>query len=341
MQAWAIVGGFGLDKLQRVERPAPRPGPGQVVVQVHAASLNYRDLLMVRGQYNPRQPLPLVPLSDGAGTVVEVGAGVHTVQVGDRVVGHFVQAWPAGAPTAAMLRDTLGGPHDGALQEQWLLPASGVAKIPDFLTFEQAATLPCAALTAWTALVDHGPLLPGQTVLVQGTGGVSLFALQFAQLAGARVVVTSSSDSKLARAMALGAEHGINYRAVPQWGKAVAAWSAGGVDHVVEVGGAGTLHQSLRAVKPGGHIAVIGVLSGGAAELNITPLLMNAVRMQGVLVGSHASFAAMTAAISHARLVPVIDRVFAWADAPEALAYLATGQHFGKVVLTMDATDNG
>lgn len=333
MKAIAICGGFGVDNLQTQQRPDPQPGPGQVVVRLRAASLNYRDLLMIRGEYNPKQPLPLVPLSDGAGEVLQVGAGVTTLRPGDRVVGHFAQSWQAGTPTTAMLRDTLGGPRDGALQELWLLDACGVAKVPDYLSFEQAATLPCAALTAWTALMAHGPVLPGQTVLVQGTGGVSLFALQFALLAGASVVITSSSDDKLQRALALGAHHGINYRSVPQWGRAVADWSQGGVDHVVEVGGAGTLSQSLRAVKPGGHVAVIGVLSGGAAELSILPLLMHAIRLQGVLVGSHASFAAMSQALATSKLAPVIDRVFDWTEIVAALQQLASGQHFGKVVL--------
>ncbi len=334
MKALALCDAFGLDNLRLLERADPEPLAHQVVVRVRAASLNYRDLLMVTGAYNPRQPLPLVPLSDGAGEVVAVGSAVRGLAVGDRVLAHFCQAWRDGVQPADAARYTLGGPLDGALQQLWCLDAAGVARFPDSLTFAQAATLPCAALTAWTALFEHGNLQPGQTVLVQGTGGVSVFAAQFARMAGATVLATSSSDAKLDRMRALGATQTLNYRATPEWGKVVAEW--GGADHIVEVGGAGTLTQSLRAVKPGGHIALIGVLAGGKAELNLMPALMNAVRIQGVFVGSHASMARMLRAIAASRLEPVLDRVVPWTDAGLALRSLQAGEHFGKVALAVE-----
>lgn len=334
MKALALCDAFGLDNLRLLDRPDPEPLPHQVVVRVRAASLNYRDLLMVTGAYNPRQPMPLVPLSDGAGEVVTVGSAVHGLRVGDRVLAHFCQAWRDGVQPADATRQTLGGPLDGALQQLWCLDAAGVVKFPQHLDFAQAATLPCAALTAWTALFEHGNLQAGQTVLVQGTGGVSVFATQLARLAGANVIATSSSDDKLERMRALGAAHTLNYRTTPDWGKAVA--DLGGADHVVEVGGAGTLAQSMRAVRPGGHIALIGVLAGGKAELNLMPALMNAVRIHGVFVGSHAGMARMLRAIDIGRLVPVVDRVAPWTDAAPALRALQAGEHFGKVALAVD-----
>ncbi|MSQ82403.1 MAG: NAD(P)-dependent alcohol dehydrogenase [Myxococcales bacterium] len=324
---------FGLENLRMVERPDPQPARGQVLVRLRAASLNYRDLLMVTGKYNPRQPLPLVPLSDGAGEVVAVGEGVQHLRPQDKVVAHFCQTWQAGNQPEDAARHTLGGPLDGALQQLWLLPAHGVVKFPQHLSFEQAATLPCAALTAWTALFEHGNLRAGQTVLVQGSGGVSVFALQLARLAGAQVIATSSSDDKLDKLRQLGASHTINYRQTPNWGKAVA--DLGGADHVVEVGGAGTLAQSLRAVRPGGHIALIGVLAGGAAELNLLPVLMNSVRVHGVFVGSHAGMANLLRTVDTAQLQPVIDSTLGWTAIGEGLQRMQAGGHFGKIALTM------
>ncbi len=302
---------------------------------VRAVSLNFRDLLMVRGRYNPRQPLPLIPCSDGVGEVVALGAGVSGVKLGDRVAGLFAQDWASGEPSKPAFSSTLGGPRDGMLAARVVLPAHGVAPVPSHLEDAEAATLPCAALTAWSALVTLGGVKAGDTVLVQGTGGVSIFALQFAQLLGARVIATSSSDAKLERVRAMGAWRTINYRTTPDWGKVARKLSAGGVDHVVEVGGAGTLQQSIRAVRPGGRISLIGVLAGGASDLNMTPVLMQQIRIQGVFVGHREGFLAMCRAIEQHAMRPVVDRVFAFEEARAAFEHLASGQHFGKVCISI------
>ena len=337
MKAYEIQGGFGLDNLRPADRPAPVAGPGQVLIRVRAVSLNFRDLLTVTGHYNPRQPLPLVPCSDGAGEVVAVGDGVTRVRVGDRVATCFTQGWIGGRPTVEGLRSTLGGPLDGALCEHMALDAEGVVLVPEHLSDAEAATLPCAALTAWSALFEQGAVGPGHTVLVQGTGGVSIFALQLAQLAGARVVVTSSSDAKLERARTLGAWQTVNYRSEPDWGKAVRKLTGGeGVDHVVEVGGAATLEQSLKAVRVGGAVSVIGVLGGVSAPFNVIPVLMQQVRLQGILVGSREGFEAMNRAIASHRLAPVVDRVFPFAEAVDAFRTMERAEHFGKLCISVD-----
>jgi NADPH:quinone reductase-like Zn-dependent oxidoreductase len=335
MRAIELAGGFGLDKLSLVERPDPLPGPGQVLVRVRAAALNYRDLLTVNGHYNRRQPLPLVPCSDAAGEVAAVGEGVSRVRPGDRVCSLFAQRWIAGPPSAEKLRWTLGGALDGVLAERVVLSAEGVVATPPHLSDEEAATLPCAALTAWSALVDEGSVRAGDTVVAQGTGGVSIFGLQLARLLGARVIITSSSDEKLARARALGAAEGVNYRAMPEWGDRVKELTAGGADLVLEVGGAGTFAQSLRAVRPGGQVSLIGNLTGTATEVVLTSILMRRVRVQGILVGSRESFEAMNRAIALHRLRPVIDRVFPLAEARAAFEHMAAARHFGKIVIRL------
>jgi NADPH:quinone reductase-like Zn-dependent oxidoreductase len=336
MRAYEIQQSFGLENLTIVRRPTEDPGPGRIRLQLRAVSLNYRDLLMVRGHYNARQPLPLIPCSDGVGVVISVGEGVTRVTAGDRVATSFSQTWPSGPPTAEKLAGTLGGPLDGTLCEEMVLSAEGVSRVPDHLTDVEAATLPCAALTAWSALVEQGSVQAGDTVLVQGTGGVSVFALQFAQLLGARVIVTSSSDAKLERARELGAWQTINYSEDPTWGKTARAITEGaGVDHVVEVGGAGTLKESLRAVRVGGQVSVIGVLSGISSELNILPILMRNLRLQGILVGSREGFERMARAIAAHEMQPVVGRVFGFADAPEAFRYMASGDHFGKICIAI------
>lgn len=336
MRAVEIQGAFGLANLALAERPDPRPGPGQVLVRLRAASLNYRDLLMVEGKYNPKQKLPLIPCSDGAGEVVAVGEGVTRVAPGDRVSGIFAQKWLAGEPNRERLRATLGGPLDGTLAELAVYDQDGVVKIAAHLTDEEAATLPCAAVTAWSALVTEGGVKAGDTVLVQGTGGVSLFALQFARILGARVIATSSSGEKLERVREMGAHETINYREVPDWGKRAKELTDGaGVDHVVEVGGAGTLSQSLQAVRFGGTVSLIGNLSGTKTEILLTHIFMQKIRVNGILVGHRESFEAMNRAIALHALRPVIDRTFSLEEAPAAFDHMAAGGHFGKIVVSV------
>jgi NADPH:quinone reductase-like Zn-dependent oxidoreductase len=334
MRAWEIQNTVGIDSLAQVQKSPPTPGPGEVIVRVRAVSLNYRDLMVVRGQYNPKMRLPCVPCSDAAGEVAAVGAGVSRVRTGQRVAGLFMPAWQEGEVTEAKARSALGGGAQGVLAEYVVLPEGGVVAVPEHLSEEEAATLPCAALTAWHALVTEGGVKPGDTVLAQGTGGVSLFALQFARLAGARVLITSGHDAKLERALSLGAAEGINYKTTPDWGD----WARNrtgrvGVDHVVEVGGAGTLGQSMRAVRPGGRVSLIGVLAGGGGQISLLPVLMKNIRIQGIFVGSGEMFEAMNRAIAAHQLRPVVDRVFPFEQAPEAFRFLESGAHFGKVCI--------
>jgi NADPH:quinone reductase-like Zn-dependent oxidoreductase len=274
-------------------------------------------------------------LSDGVGEVVSVGSEVRGLSIGDRVCPLFCLGYLAGEPTKAKLATSLGGPLDGVLRERMIVPAESVVKVPAVLDDASASTLPCAALTAWNALVEQGGLVAGQTVLVQGTGGVSLFALQIAKAMGARVIVTSSSDEKLERAKALGADHAINYKKTPAWGReALKLTEDRGVDIVVEVGGAGTLGESLKAVRSGGTVAVIGILSGAASEVNVTPILMRNVRLQGVFVGHKEAMVRMVRAFESWDLKPVVDQIFMWTEARAALEHMATGAHFGKIALS-------
>jgi NADPH:quinone reductase-like Zn-dependent oxidoreductase len=333
MKAYELQNSFGIDSLAVVERPQPRPGPGQVLVRMRAWSLNYRDLLVVKGQYNPKLRFPFTPLSDGAGEVAEVGEGVTPVKPGERVAGAFMPAWVGGALTEGKSKSALGGGAPGVLAEYVVLDAEGVVPVPAHLSDEEAATLPCAAVTAWHALVPEGHVKAGDVVLVQGTGGVSLFALQFARLCGARVIATSSSDEKLKRVRELGASDGINYQTTPDWDKKARELTGDGVDHVVEVGGAGTLGRSLKAVRMGGRVSMIGVLTGGSAEVTVLPILMKGVRVQGIYVGSREMFEAMNRAISLHGLRPVVDRVFPFSEVKEAMRYMESGAHFGKVVI--------
>ncbi|MCG8456168.1 MAG: NAD(P)-dependent alcohol dehydrogenase [Holophagales bacterium] len=336
MRVFEIREGFGLDHLVPAEREKPSPGPGRVLLRMRAVSLNYRDYLMVTGAYNPKQPLPLVPCSDGVGVVEALGPGVRGLEVGQRVSTLFAPRWQAGAPSRDKVRTTLGGPLDGALTEFMVLDASAVCPVPAYLSDVEAATLPCAALTAWSALVAHGRVKAGDTVLVQGTGGVSLFALQIAGLLGARVIVTSSKQEKLERALDLGAWKGLHYVEDPEWGRSARALTGGaGVDHVVDVGGGSTLAQSLKAVRVGGTISLIGILGGTEASLALTPILMQNVRIQGILVGHRESFEALCRAFAAHEVEPVIDRVFPFDETREALAYLAAGRHFGKICIEL------
>lgn len=329
MHTW-IIPQFGFEHMQRAEQPEPTPGPGEVQVRVRAVSLNYRDLLIVKGHYNPRMKLPRVPLSDAAGQVVALGSGVTRVQIGQRVAMQFMPRWLSGTIADANARPTFGADIDGFATEAVVVSQDACVAIPDYLTWEEAASLPCAAVTAWNALMEGG-LQAGETVLIQGTGGVSLFALQIAKMVGASPFVISGSDAKLERALALGATAGVNYRTTADWDQWVKA-QTGGVDHIVEVGGAGTLERSFRAVRTGGHIALIGVLAGGQ-QVNPMPIIMKALRVRGIFVGSRAMFEALLRAFALHRIHPVVDRVFPMVELPQVLHYLEGAGHFGKVVL--------
>ena len=335
MKAWRIPS-FGIDNLEQTTLPDPQPRLGEVLVRVHAVAWNYRDLMMVEGRYNPKMHLPRIPCSDGAGEVITVGEGVTRVQPGDRVCGIFMQNWIDGPPDAAKIRGALGGDIDGMLAEQVVLPEMGLLPFPEFLSYEHAATLPCAAVTAWNALVHAGSIKAGDTVVIQGTGGVSIFALQFAKMMGARVLGTSGSDEKLERAKSLGLDAGLNYRTHPEWDRWVIEQTNGhGADLVVEVGGAGTFNRSLRAVRIGGAVAQIGVLSESSEGLQIPLLLHRQIHLRGIYVGSRADFEMMNRAILQQKLKPVVDEVFSFNAAGEALRRMQSGGHFGKLVTSV------
>jgi NADPH:quinone reductase-like Zn-dependent oxidoreductase len=335
MKVFQVKESWSRENLRQGSRPDPHPGPGQVRLRMSAAALNYRDLLVPQRGYGSRmQDLPLIMLSDGVGVVDEIGEGVTAVREGDRLCPLFFQSWLAGAPNEQRLSRSLGVEMDGTMAEFMVLDAAGVAAAPPHLSDEEAASLPTAGVTAWRALVSEGRVKAGDTVLVQGTGGVSLFALQFAKLLGAFVIVTSSSDDKLERARGLGADAVINYRTTPGWGKRARELAGGsGVDHIIEVGGQGTLPESLRAIRTGGTISMIGVLAGGIMDARLGLVVTRHVRLQGITVGNREDFEAMARAIGHAKLHPVLDRVFAFDELHAALDYLASGQHFGKVAI--------
>jgi NADPH:quinone reductase-like Zn-dependent oxidoreductase len=335
MKVYQLTDTTGTDALKLVELPEPKPARGQVLVKVHASSLNYRDLLVSDGRYG-KVALPLIPLSDGAGEITAVGEGVTRWKTGDRVAGTFFQGWPGGPFQREMANTALGGALNGMLAEYVALSADGVIAIPSHLNFEEAATLPCAALTAWQALVFRGNISADETILLLGTGGVSIFALQFAKMHGARVIITSSSDEKLARAKTLGADEIINYRSTPDWEKEVFRLTGdAGVDQVVEVGGAGTFVKSLRSVRPGGQVHLVGGVSGFTGEVPLGEIIRKLVVVRGIYVGSRAMFEAMNRAVALHRTKPVIDRVFKFADASAAYKFQQSGQHFGKVVIAV------
>jgi NADPH:quinone reductase-like Zn-dependent oxidoreductase len=333
MRQVVISGGFGIDHVRMVDAPRPAPGPGELLVEMRAASLNYRDYLVAMGRYNPKMPLPRVPLSDGAGLVAETGPGVKKYKRGDRVAGLFMQTWLGGPYEDRYGKSALGGAIDGVLAEYVVLPEEGLVAVPDHLSFQEGATLPCAAVTAWNALFESGAVRGGQTVLVQGSGGVSVFALQFAKAAGAKVIATSSSPAKAERLRALGADWVLDYKTNPEWGKEIA--KSGGADHVVEVGGVGSLEQSLLAVKGGGTVSVIGILSGIRGELNIAPILHKHLRLQGIYVGSGEMFEHLNAFLAQHRIHPVLDSVYEMADIKNALHHLESAKHFGKIVIAI------
>ncbi len=335
MRVYQLPRAGRIEDLTLTTADRPTAAHGQAVVRLAAASLNYRDLMIVENRYGRTARPGLVPLSDGAGEVVEVGPGVTRVKAGDRVAGTFHQGWAGGEISDDMAGTALGGDLDGVLAEYRAFDEGGLVRLPDGLSYEQGATLPCAAVTAWNALVcGPRPVRPGDVVLTLGTGGVSVFAIQFAAAAGARVIATSSSDEKLDRARAQGATDTVNYRSTPEWDKEVQRLTGGrGVDHVVEVGGPGTLPRSLRSVRRGGEVSVIGLLSGGGGEINPLVLIPRAAVMRGIYVGSREMFEAMNRAITAARIKPVVDRTFAFDQAADAYRHLASGSHFGKVVV--------
>jgi len=335
MKAWEIQSPGGIDSLAITEHPTPKPGFGQVCVRIMASSINNRDLSTILNPQVRNVPWGRVPNSDAAGEVVSVGEGVSRFGVGDRVAGCFFGDWTSGPISSQIMSSALGGPQDGVLAEEVVFFESGLVMIPDYLSWQQAATLPCAALTAWRALVESGGVKAGDNVLLLGTGGVSLFALQFAKMHGARVILTSSSDEKLQKASALGADQVINYRKEPHWNEAVLEHTRGlGVDHVVEVGGSGTLAKSIDSTRVGGHIAFIGVLD--TSELDITGLMRKSIRLQGMYVGSRSLFLEMNNALDFHKISPVIDRTFTFDQAPAAYQYMQQARHFGKIVISME-----
>jgi NADPH:quinone reductase-like Zn-dependent oxidoreductase len=337
MQAYEVRDAAGIEGLDRVERPIPQAGPGEVLVRIRAATLNYRDLLTVKGGYGSRQKFPLIPLSDAAGAVEAVGSGVSRFKVGDRVLNSFFQNWSGGEASEEKFASAPGGLLDGVLSQYRVFPQHGILHSPPHLSDAEAAALPCAGLTAWSAVVKFGATRPGSIVLTQGTGGVSLFALQFAKLAGARVIATSSNEEKLEKLRKLGADETINYKSDPQWGKQARALTDGrGVDLVVEIGGAGTLNESIRATRIGGTLAMIGVLAGPANDLRLPLVVMQEMRLQGVTVGSLDDFKAMLTAIAQHRMRPVVEKTFPFVAARDAFRYMAEGRHFGKVAITLD-----
>ena len=336
MRALRVAEPWGLDAIKVVDAPDPAPGPGEVLLRMRAVSLNYRDLLMVQGMYarGPASGGFITPFSDGCGVVEAVGEGVTRVQPGDRVATLFFQNWISGPPTAEKLTSSLGSPIPGAGRELAVFSQDGVSRVPDFLSDHQVATLPCAALTAWRALFEDADLSPGDTVVLQGTGGVSIFGLQFAHAAGLRTLITSSSDEKLKRAEAMGADHLANYKTDPDWSEAVRAATGGlGADLIVEVGGGGTIEQSLKAIRVGGHIAIVGVVAGFGGGFNPAVLIGNSAKVQGLTVGSRDMLEAMCRFIELKRISPVVDKVFPWTEADVGFKTMQSGEHFGKIVL--------
>jgi len=334
MKAYVIAEGQGLDALQLRDRDVTKPGPGEILVRMKASSINYRDFLTINHAAARGITEERIPNSDGAGIVEEVGAGVTSYKSGDRVVGCFFQDWVSGSITPKTMASALGGPIDGVLAEYVVFKENGLLPMPEHLSFEEASTLPCAALTAWNCLIESGNATAGSTALLLGTGGVSVFSLQLAKACGIRAIVTSSSDEKLARVSEMGASDVINYRTTPDWELQVQELTDGrGVDVVVEVGGAGTLEKSVEAVRVGGTISLVGVLTGG--KIDPTSIMRKSVRLQGIYVGPQAMFSKLNAALVQNKIHPVIDEVVAFDDARKAYELMQSGVHFGKIVIAM------
>jgi NADPH:quinone reductase-like Zn-dependent oxidoreductase len=336
MKCVEIVATTGFDGLRIADRPTPKPGPRQVLVRMHAASFNWRDMMILNGGYVRGVSLPRIPLSDGAGEIVECGAEVTRVKPGDKVCSTFFQTWMTGPVFAEAQDAALGGTAEGVLSEYVVLDGDGVIKFPEHLSYEEAATLPCAALTAWHGLFEATNLRAGDTALLLGTGGVSVFGMQLARAAGANAIITSSSDAKLERAQALGATGMVNYSKNPKWADAVRALTGGrGADATLDVIGGETSKFALEALRTGGHAAIIGARSGVAGDLDRRYVLQKGLRISGINIGSRAMFEAMNRAITTAKLKPVVDKTFPLADAIAAYKDFATGRHFGKVVVTI------
>jgi NADPH:quinone reductase-like Zn-dependent oxidoreductase len=336
MKAYQVTRPTGIDGIDLIDLPDPRPAWGEVVVRVRACALNYRDLGIIRGGYYRNDKLPIIPLSDMAGEIAELGDGVDGWKVGDRVTANFVRDWVDGSPDDAALRTGFGGGIDGFLRERAAIPAHCLLAVPPSMTLPQAATLPCAGVTAWHALTRAGAHA-GQSLLLLGTGGVSIFGLQLGRALGCRCIVTSSSDEKLARARALGAAEGINYRTQPDWNLAVRALTLGrGVDQVLEIGGAGTLARSIGATRVGGTVSLIGLVARADSNPPVMPAALDCIDLQGVYVGSRAMFEGLLAACVVNHIEPVIDRTFRFEEARQAYQHLASQAHFGKVIITID-----
>jgi len=338
MRVFQVEGDWGIQNLKISVRPDPTPGPGQVLLRMRASSINYRDpIVPERGYGSQSGELPLIPVSDGVGDVIEVGAGVTRVKVGDRACPAYFQTWISGEPNANRLTHSLGGPLDGTMSELMCLSEEGVVKVPEYLSNLEASTLPCAALTAWSALVECGRIKPGEQLLIQGSGGVALFALQFAKMLGAYVTVISSSNAKIERLKSMGADATINYSETPEWGKVARALTNGaGFDHILEVGGEKTLPQSLRCIRPGGTLSMIGILSGAAMSTSLGLIITRQVRLQGITVGHRDGFEAMLRAMSQHCIRPVIDKVFAFEELKASFDYIKSGQQFGKICINHD-----
>ncbi|WP_419905581.1 zinc-dependent alcohol dehydrogenase family protein [Kiloniella sp.] len=332
MKAWKVIPDAEKLNLQQQDLNLGNPADGEVRVRIRATSLNKRDLMVANDTYPGIKEGGLVPLSDGAGEIIAVGNNVDSLTPGDRVANLFWRDWMDG--TASPDGVAMGGAIDGVLADEVILPAHSLVKIPDFLSYEEAATLPCAALTAWNALMETGNLKPGQTVLTLGTGGVSLFALQFAKAAGAKVIITSSSEEKLSRAKEMGADIGINYRETPNWAEEVLRLTDGkGADVIIETGGPGTLNQSLQAASYNGEVTMIGVQAGIGDNISPLPILFKKLRLQGIMVGSRKMFENMLAQMTKHEIRPVVDQVFSFDDTPKAFATMQAASHFGKIAI--------
>ena len=335
MRYWSFRDGFGLENLVACEGELPQPGPNEVLLELSAASLNYRDLVVMRGEHGRAVTTPLIPLSDGVGKVIKTGSAVQDFTTGDRVSPAFFQHWDGGAPPQNLERGRLGGPLDGVLASHGVFPAGSLVRVPAYLTDAEAATLPCAGVTAWSALSEPAPVRPGETVLILGTGGVALLAISLAKAAGARVIVTTSSAERAAQVQKLGADLAINRNEIPNWTKIVREFTDGaGCDRVVELGGAATLMDSVKSTRTGGTIILVGNVTGNTAELFLPLVLTRRLALHSVSVGARQAFEALNRALDHNQIRPVVDTIFPFDKAPDAFRALESGGGFGNVCIS-------